>query len=102
MPGPEGAAPVSLRVFQPTGLSAKAPALLWIHGGGLIFGSPEQDDRSNAAFARELGITVAAVRCRLAATSTAPAAVEDAYAALQGLVTYADELVPAPGPPDAR
>jgi acetyl esterase/lipase len=92
VPGPEGAAPVSLRVFQPTGLSAKAPALLWIHGGGLIFGSPEQDDRSNAAFARELGITVAAVRYRLAATRPAPAAVEDAYAALQGLVAYADEL----------
>src|SRR5688572_11853687 len=92
VPGPEGAAPVSLRVFQPTGLSAKAPALLWIHGGGLIFGSPEQDDRSNAAFARELGITVAAVRYRFASTSPAPAAVEDTYAGLRGLVAQADEL----------
>lgn len=36
------APPVSLRVFQPTGLKAAAPALLWIHGGGLIFGAPEQ------------------------------------------------------------
>ncbi|MDX3582565.1 alpha/beta hydrolase [Streptomyces europaeiscabiei] len=62
VPGPEGAPPVSLRVFQPTGLKAAAPALLWVHGGGLIFGAPEQDDRTNIAFARELGITVAAVR----------------------------------------
>ncbi|MFM9443760.1 hypothetical protein [Streptomyces acidiscabies] len=42
-----------------------APALLRFHGGGLIFAAPEQDDRTNVAFARELGITVAAVRCRL-------------------------------------
>jgi acetyl esterase/lipase len=69
VPGSQGAPPVSMRVFQPDGLTDKAPALLWIHGGGLIFGSPEQDDRGNIAFARELGITVAAVRYRLASTS---------------------------------
>jgi acetyl esterase/lipase len=92
VPGPQGAPPVSLRVFQPTGLRAAAPALLWIHGGGLIFGAPEQDDRTNIAFARQLGITVAAVRYRLAPDSPAPAAVEDAYAALQGLIARAGEL----------
>ncbi|MFF7871071.1 alpha/beta hydrolase [Streptomyces qaidamensis] len=42
-----------------------APALLCVHGGGVVFGAPEQDDRTNIAFARELGITVAAVRYRL-------------------------------------
>ncbi|MEV1003081.1 alpha/beta hydrolase fold domain-containing protein [Nonomuraea sp. NPDC050202] len=92
VPGPQGAPPVSLRVFQPTGLRAAAPALLWIHGGGLIFGAPEQDDRTNIAFVRQLGITVAAVRYRLAPDSPAPAAVEDAYAALQGLIARAGEL----------
>src|SRR5215216_2159435 len=90
--GPEGAPPVSLRVFQPTGLKAAAPALLWIHGGGLIFGAPEQDDRTNIAFARELGITVAAVRYRLGPDHPAPAAVEDAYAALRGLAERAGDL----------
>jgi acetyl esterase/lipase len=92
VPGPKGAPSVSLRVFQPTGLKATAPALLWIHGGGLIFGAPEQDDRTSIAFARELGITVAAVRYRRASDSPAPAAVEDAYAALRGLVARASEL----------
>ncbi|MEO6081816.1 MAG: alpha/beta hydrolase fold domain-containing protein [Umezawaea sp.] len=92
VPGPEGAPPVSLRVFQPLGLTAAAPVLLWVHGGGLIFGSPEQDDRSNIAFARELGITVAAVRYRLGPDNPAPAAVEDAYAALRGLVACAEDL----------
>ncbi|MFD5268907.1 alpha/beta hydrolase [Streptomyces sp. NPDC058335] len=92
MPGPKGAPSVSLRVFQPTGLKSAAPALLWIHGGGLIFGAPEQDDRTSIAFARELGITVAAVRYRRASDSPAPAAVEDAYAALRGLIARASEL----------
>ncbi|NUT93062.1 MAG: alpha/beta hydrolase [Saccharothrix sp.] len=92
VPGPAGAPPVSLRVFQPTGLTAPAPALLWTHGGGFLFGTPEQDDRRNIAFARKLGITVAAVRYRLAPDNPAPAAVEDAYAALRGLVAHADDL----------
>ncbi|MBB5773971.1 alpha/beta hydrolase [Nonomuraea jabiensis] len=92
VPGPAGAPPVSLRVFQPAGLATPAPALLWTHGGGFIFGAPELDDRTNIAFARRLGITVAAVRYRLAPASPAPAAVEDAYAALRGLTAHADEL----------
>ncbi|KQV94282.1 alpha/beta hydrolase [Streptomyces sp. Root369] len=92
VPGPKGAPSVSLRVFQPTGLKAAAGALLWIHGGGLIFGAPEQDDRTNIAFARELGITVAAVRYRLGPDHPAPAAVEDAYAGLRGLVARAGDL----------
>ncbi|MQA97469.1 MAG: alpha/beta hydrolase fold domain-containing protein [Streptosporangiales bacterium] len=93
VPGPEGAPPVALRVFQPAALTAAAPALLWIHGGGLVFGAPEQDDRTNIAFARELGITVASVRYRLAPESPAPAAIEDVYAALRGLVAQAGDLL---------
>ncbi|MDX2830667.1 MULTISPECIES: alpha/beta hydrolase [Streptomyces] len=92
VPGPRGAPSVSLRVFQPTGLKEAAPALLWIHGGGLIFGAPEQDDRTNIAFVRELGITVAAVRYRLGPDHPAPAAVEDTYAGLLGLAERAGDL----------
>ncbi|WP_218945874.1 alpha/beta hydrolase fold domain-containing protein [Streptomyces hawaiiensis] len=49
-------------------------------------------DRTNIAFARELGITVAAVRYRLGPDHPAPAAVEDAYAALRGLAERAGDL----------
>jgi acetyl esterase/lipase len=65
VPGPKGPPSVSLRVFQRTGLKKRLRSLLCVHGGGLVFGAPEQDDRRNIAFARELGITVAAVRYRL-------------------------------------
>ena len=96
VPGPPGAPEVLLRVFRPTrspGAPAdRVPALLWVHGGGLIVGSPGIDDRTNIKFARELGIVVAAVRYRLAPDSPAPAAVEDVYAGLLGLVADADRL----------
>lgn len=92
VPGPPGGPAVHLRVFRPVGPTATVPALLWIHGGGLVLGSPEQDDRANIGFVRELGIVVAAVRYRLAPRDPAPAAVEDAYAGLLGLVAHAGEL----------
>jgi acetyl esterase/lipase len=90
VPGPAG--DVELRIFQPATATGSTPALLWMHGGGMIMGNPEQDDASNAAFARDLGITVAAVRYRLAPDNRAPAAVEDAYAGLRGLVANAKTL----------
>ncbi|CAN5326552.1 alpha/beta hydrolase [soil metagenome] len=82
---------VSLRIFRPVGATGATPALLWMHGGGYIIGAPEQDDRTNILFARELGITVAAVRYRLAPEHPAPAAVDDAYAALLWLAENAAE-----------
>jgi acetyl esterase/lipase len=93
LPGPPGAGPVQVRLFRPSSPAAgPAPLLLWVHGGGLVSGAPEQDDRTSTTFARELGVTVAAVRYRLAPEHPGPAAVEDAYAALRGLHARADEL----------
>ncbi|GAA3226283.1 alpha/beta hydrolase [Pseudonocardia petroleophila] len=76
---------VSLRLHRPRSLRGTAPALLWSHGGGYLVGSPEQDEAGSVAFACELGITVAAIRYRLAPEHPAPAAVEDAHAALRWL-----------------
>ncbi|PRY44479.1 acetyl esterase/lipase [Umezawaea tangerina] len=81
---------VSVRVYRPKALEGTAPALLWLHGGGYLMGSPEQDEPSSIGFARDLGITVVAARYRFAPTHPAPAAVEDAYAALLWLVANAD------------
>lgn len=82
VPGPPGAPPVPLRIYQPRTLATPAPALLWIHGGGMIIGNAVQDERTSIAFARTLGITVAAVDYRLAPAHPAPAALEDCYTAL--------------------
>ncbi len=92
VPGPEGAPPVTLRVYRPRTLEGASPALLWSHGGGYLFGSPVQDEKGSIEFARELGITVVALRYRKAPQSTAPAPVEDAYAALAWMVGDANRL----------
>ncbi|GAB2907710.1 alpha/beta hydrolase fold domain-containing protein [Neomicrococcus lactis] len=76
---------VSIRLFRPARFSRTIPALLWMHGGGHLFGVPEQDDRNNIAFVRELGIAVAAVRYRLGSDAPAPVSVEDCYVALKAL-----------------
>ena len=76
---------VGVRLHRPTGVSQPAPALLWIHGGGYVMGSAQQDDRLCRRFARELGITVAAVDYRLAPEHPYPASLEDCYSALTWL-----------------
>ena len=62
-------------------------ALLWIHGGGYVIGSPSQDDELCRRFAKDVGITVAAVKYRLAPENPYPAGLEDSYTALKWLAT---------------
>ncbi|NOJ61708.1 alpha/beta hydrolase [Arthrobacter sp. 260] len=97
VPGPAGAPDVGLRVIRPKTLRGNAPAILWLHGGGMVIGSNSQDDATNFAFARTLGITVASVEYRLSPEHKAPAALEDAYAALAWLVAHAEDRGIDPG-----
>lgn len=76
---------VRVRLHRAPGSAAKAPALLWIHGGGYIIGNAAQDDALCRQFARELGITVAAVDYRLAPEYPYPIPLEDCYGALTWL-----------------
>jgi acetyl esterase/lipase len=73
------------RVFVPDGVAGPTPAMLWIHGGGYVLGSPAQDDASCVDFARRLGVTVVAPAYRLAPEHPFPAALDDLYAALRWL-----------------
>ncbi len=83
---------VGVRVYRPKTLKTPAPALLWLHGGGFIIGSPEQDELSSAFYARELGIVVVAVRYRLAPKHPYPTPLEDCYSALKWLHGNASSL----------
>jgi acetyl esterase/lipase len=76
---------VGVRLHRPVGVSQPAPALLWIHGGGYVIGTAQQDDALCRRFVRELGVTVAAVDYRLAPEHPYPASLEDCYAALTWL-----------------
>lgn len=82
------------RVFRPLAASAysPAPALFWIHGGGLIIGTPQQDDATNLALAAQLGIVVVAPSYRLAPEHPAPAALDDLAATYRHVLAHADEF----------
>jgi acetyl esterase/lipase len=80
LPGGAGA-----RLYRPAGADGPTPALLWIHGGGYLIGSPEQDDALCRRYVQRLGITVAAVRYRLAPEHPYPIPLEDCYRVLTWL-----------------
>ena len=83
-----------MRLHRPAGVSQPGPALLWIHGGGYVIGTAQQDDELCRRFARELGVTVAAVDYRLAPEHPYPAPLEDCYAALTWLAAYPQSTRP--------
>jgi acetyl esterase/lipase len=76
---------MGVRLFRPAGVPEPAPALLWIHGGGYVMGSAQQDDALCRRLCRKLGITVASVEYRLAPEHPYPTPLEDCYSALTWL-----------------
>lgn len=93
IPGPQGAPEVGIRLYTPSHTEfALRPGLLWIHGGGFLYGSPIQDDPLCFRFAEEIGCVIVSVDWRLAPEYPYPAGVEDCYAALSWMVASAAEL----------
>lgn len=79
---PSGA---GVRLYRPANAAGPTPALLWIHGGGYLFGTAAQDDGVCRQYVERLGITVAAVDYRLAPEHPYPIPVEDCYSVLTWL-----------------
>jgi len=79
---PSGA---GVRLHRPANAAGPTPALLWIHGGGYLFGTAAQDDSVCRQYVDLLGITVAAVDYRLAPEHPYPIPVEDCYSVLTWL-----------------
>jgi acetyl esterase/lipase len=92
VPGPQGAPDVRVLVYLPTNVSTPLPALLWIHGGGYVIGSADQDDLQVKSIVARVGCAAVSVDYRLAPETSHPGPVEDCYAALKWLHTHADEL----------
>lgn len=68
------------------------PALLFFHGGGFTIGSIQTHDRLARALAHEGRCHVFSVEYRLAPEHRFPAAVDDAFAALDWLLAQAEVL----------
>ena len=93
VPGPASAPDVHVLVYTPGGRGAEAlPAILHIHGGGMVSGSAEMSDPNSRAYAVDMNCVVVSVNYRLAPETRFPGPVEDCYAALLWLHGAATEL----------
>jgi acetyl esterase/lipase len=79
-------------LYRPTQQTAKAGALLHIHGGGFVMGIPEGDAARNIELVRATGCTILSVDYRLAPEHPHPAGLEDCHAALVWLTAQAKAL----------
>lgn len=78
-----------LRVHWPSGAAGpQLPAVLHIHGGGLIIGSARSGDRANRRLADTLGAVVASVDYRLPPEHPYPAPLDDCEATLAWLAEH--------------
>jgi len=67
-------------------------AVLWIHGGGYVVGSPRPEALGTGRVAREVGAVVVSPDYRLAPQHPFPAALDDCMATLRWMCTNAAEL----------
>ena len=70
----------------------RRPAVLSIHGGGMILGSPQMEAAGGGLLARELDAVVVSPDYRLAPEHPFPAALDDCMATLTWMREHADEL----------
>jgi acetyl esterase len=87
--GPGG--PIPVRAYIP-GEEGPYPILVYYHGGGWVIGDIETHDNVCSALCNRAEVVVLSVDYRLAPENPFPAALEDAYAALEWATTYGDEI----------
>ncbi len=92
VPGPKDSPDVPVRIYRPEKQAGLLPALLWIHGGGYMFGDLDQEDFIGKQLALAGDCMVVSVDYRLAPENPYPAPLEDCYAALKWLAANTKEL----------
>ncbi|WP_284745266.1 alpha/beta hydrolase [Amycolatopsis sp. RTGN1] len=89
-PGPGG--PLPLRLYDPAGIPAPGPALVYFHGGGFVLGSLDTHEGACRLLAEEAGVRVVSIGYRLAPEHPFPAAASDAVAAFAYVSSHAAEF----------
>jgi acetyl esterase/lipase len=82
---------LDLRIYTPTGSKNRA-AMLYIHGGGMMIGSPAMDDALLASTASELDIVIVSPDYRLAPENPYPSAIDDCNEAWHFMLNNAAKL----------
>jgi acetyl esterase/lipase len=90
--GPAATLPVRVYRTATGPEAARRPLVVAFHGGGFVFGGLDQGDWMCSNVADRVGAVVVSVDYRLAPSHPFPAAVDDAYAALEWAVAHAGEL----------
>jgi acetyl esterase/lipase len=87
-------APVRLRWYTPPDydFGGAGPAVVYLHGGGMIAGTLELHDRFVAAYVADSGVPMLAVDWRRAPEHPHPCPVEDSYAGLAWLAAHAGQV----------
>ncbi|KAB7513496.1 alpha/beta hydrolase [Halosegnis rubeus] len=89
IPGPDG--DLDARLSLPEG-DGPFPTVVFFHGGGFVFGTVETHEWLCRHLANDSGCGVLSVEYRLAPEHPFPAAVEDAYAAVEWASEHTDAL----------
>jgi len=93
IPGAPGSPDVRVLVYTPPGEArGPRPAILHIHGGGFVIGSPDISDFQNRTDALEQGCVVVSVAYRLAPETTWEGSLADNFAALCWMADNAQAL----------
>ena len=79
------------RFYEPTGVGAASPLLVFFHGGGWVYGDLESHDAVCRFLAERAGVRVIAVDYRLAPEAPFPAAYDDCVRAYAEIIERADE-----------
>jgi acetyl esterase/lipase len=74
---------VPVLILRPAGRSRPLPAMVYLHGGGLVMGDERNGLPGVLDWVAQLGLVLVSVRYRLAPEHPYPAAVEDGYGVLQ-------------------
>jgi acetyl esterase/lipase len=90
--GPAGSPSLRVLCYRPIDADHSLPAILHIHGGGYVLGSPDMSDFANRTLALDVNCAIVSVDYRLAPETTHPGPVEDCYAALKWLHVNASAL----------
>ncbi|WNM08595.1 alpha/beta hydrolase fold domain-containing protein [Komagataeibacter nataicola] len=92
VPGPDGAPDVRVIMFRPSEVKGAMPAILYVHGGGMIAGTPDMQAGMLERLASQTGALIVSVDYRLAPETPFPGGLEDVHAALVWLHDCAGAL----------
>jgi acetyl esterase/lipase len=87
--GPRGE--VKIRLLKPHGVSGSLPVILYVHGGGWVFGSPSTHDRLVRELAVGTGAAVVFPDYRRSPEARYPSAIEEAYSSAEWIVEHGAE-----------